>query len=274
MASPLVKTLLIVGGGATVLWFATRPKDEEALAEEAAWGGSGGEMGIAPPPGETMADSDGDGVPDVYDVFPTDPTRSGYEQPSDPTRADRDGDGVPDHLDAFPDASGKTGYETYKASFWEGPVGSNLAFAGTLAATGAAGAGIKAGFNALRTRAARLPVKPTKSVRLSPRITQALTKVSGIKPATATTKLAPRLARGAGRLAAPLVVAEGTYTGVRNLWDTGKAVTQAASGDREAALRNSSRAVQRGTQFLTLGSVNVNLHKGRVKLLGRKVASW
>ena len=70
-------------------------------------------------PGENLADTDDDGVPDNIDAFPFDPTRTtlidtdgdGVDDrddafPEDPTRTtliDSDGDGVDDRDDAFPD---------------------------------------------------------------------------------------------------------------------------------------------------------------------------
>lgn len=286
MASPLVKTLLIVGLGGGALYLATRPQEEEAAAppEEQGWGGGGsggggGDFGMTPPPGDQMLDSDGDGVPDVYDVFPNDPARTGYETPDDPSRQDRDNDGVPDHIDVYPDAGGKTGYEPYKASFWEGPVGSNLAFAGVLAGTTLAGKGAQAAWRAVRApkvpklpKAPKVPKLPAGArIRLAPRISNALTRLSGIRPAAKGARLLPKVARGAGRIAVPLYVAEGIYTAGRNIFDMGKA---GLSGDREKVLDASSRAVQRGTQFLTLGIANVNIRQQRIKIFGRKVVSW
>lgn len=277
MVSTLVKTLIVVGLGGTALYVATRPEEAagDAPAEGPGWGGGGGEMALGPPPGESMVDSDGDGVPDVYDVFPTDATRTGYEA-MDTSRQDRDGDGVPDNMDVYPDAGGKTGYEVAKAGFWDGPVGNTLLWGTAIAGTSAVGAGAKAGWKAFRGAKTTKAVATAsrKPIKLAPKVSKALTRLSGIKPATKATKLLPRVTRGAGRLAAPLVIAEGAYTGVRNLWDTGKAVKQGFQGDRDAARRSSSRAVQRGTQFLTLGSVNVNLRKQRVKVFGKKVAAW
>ena len=45
-------------------------------------------------------DSDGDGVPDIQDPYPDDPTKKG-PQPPEPEK-DSDGDGVPDYADPYP----------------------------------------------------------------------------------------------------------------------------------------------------------------------------